>query len=346
MAVTPVVSGAVTLLDWANQLDPDGRVAPYAMMLAQQNEMLLDMPFAEGNLPTGHQGTIETGLPIAIWRKLYGGVPPSKGQSAKVTDLCGMLETRSEIDVEVARLNGNTREWRTSQARRYIEAMNQGAQQALIYGDASVNPEQFNGLAVRYNTINTANSELANNVISAGGSGNCTSIWLIGWGDEITGIFPKGSTAGLEAQDLGEYDAFDSSNNRYRAYGDLYKWKMGLHIRDWRYAVRIANISVSDLLARTGTQASSAATNILPLMARAQQLVPGSSGRWAFYCNRQVKGALAAMALDRSQGVLSVQDAFEQFGKLGPGFPTKQLEFLGTPIRTVDRILSTETALT
>lgn len=346
MALTPVTSGALTLLEWANRLDPEGKVAAYAMMLSQQNEMLFDMPFVEGNLPTGHEAVIETGLPTVTFRKMYQGTPPSHGKAAKVTDLCGMMETRSEIDREIARLNGNTREFRTRESKRFVEAMNQRAQQAAIYGDASVNPEEFNGLAVRYNTINTTNSQLANNVISAGGSGNCTSLWLIGWGDEVTGIFPKGSKAGLDIEDLGEFDAFDAQNRRYRAVGELYQWKLGLHIRDWRYVVRIANISVSDLLSRTGTQAANASTNILYLMARAQALVPSSSGRWAFYGNRQIKGALAAMALDRSQSVLSVQDAYEQFGKLGPGFPTKQLEFLSTPIRTVDRILSTETALT
>jgi hypothetical protein len=346
MALLPSASGAMTIFDWAQRIDPDGKIAAFAMMLSQQNEMLFDMPFIEGNLPTGHQASIETGLPTVVFRKLYQGVPPSKGSRATVTDLCGIAETRSEIDKAVADLNGNTREFRAGETKRFIEAMNQRVQQAAIYGDASINPEEFNGFAVRYNTINVNNSELANNTISAGGSGNCTSVWLVGWGDEVTGIFPKGSKAGLEVEDLGVFDAFDANNRRFRAVGERYEWKPGLHIRDWRYVVRICNISVSDLLAGTGTQAPTASTNLLRLMSRAQALVPGSNARFAFYGNRQVKGALAAMALDRSQSVLSVQDAFEQFGKLGPGFPTKQLEFLGTPIRTVDRILSTETALT
>lgn len=346
MALLPSASGALTIFDWAQRIDPDGKIAAFAMMLSQQNEMLFDMPYVEGNLPTGHQASIETGLPPAQFRKLYRGTPEGKGSRATVTDLCGILTGRNRIDVDVAELNGNTREFRAAETKRYIEAINQGAQQAFIYGDASINPEQFNGLAVRYNTINVNNSELANNTLSAGGSGNCTSVWLIGWGEEVTGIFPKGSSAGMKITDLGEFDAFDENGLRYRAVGEEYKWKLGLHIRDWRYVVRICNISVSDLLAGTGTQAPTASTNILRLMARAQALVPGSNARFAFYCNRQVKGALASMGLDRSQNVLSVQDAFNQFGKLGPGFPTKQLQFLETPIRTVDRILSTETALT
>ena len=42
------------------------------------NEVLDDMPFVEGNLPTGHKSTIRTGLPQAAWRKLNYGVKPGK----------------------------------------------------------------------------------------------------------------------------------------------------------------------------------------------------------------------------------------------------------------------------
>ena len=61
---------------------------------------------------------------------------------------------------------------------------------------------------MRYNTINTSTSEVAKNVISAGGAGSCTSVWLVVWGpNTIHGIFPKGSKAGLSHDDLGLGDA-------------------------------------------------------------------------------------------------------------------------------------------
>lgn len=348
MATMPVNSGAVTLLDWAKSIDPDGSTAAVAELLSQQNDVLDDIVFAEGNLPTGKQGSIRTGLPAATWRKLYGGVAPSKSQRATVTDTCGILEARSEIDKDVADLNGNSSSFRLSESSAFLEAMNQTFADSLIYGDVSQNPERFNGLSVRYNTINTSTSEVAKNVVAGGGSGNCTSIWLVVWGSEtVHGIFPKGSKAGLSHQDLGEFDAFDASNNRFRAVGDLWKWKCGLHVKDWRYVVRIANVSMTDLIGQSGTQANTAATWLPKLMTKALARIPSQSmGKAAFYCSRTVKEMLAVGALDKSQNALAIQQAIKQYGDVSTAFPTQQLTFLGVPVRTVDRILETETALT
>lgn len=348
MATLPIKAGAVTLLDMAKAMDPDGKIAKVAELLSQTNEILTDMPWVEGNLPTGHRGVIRTGLPTPIWRKLYQGVPPSKSLRAPVEDACGMLEDRNEIDKDVAELNGNTAAFRLDESQATIEGINQAMAQALIYGDSSLNPEQFNGLSVRYNTISTATSEVAKNVISAGGSGNCTSVWLVVWGkNTVHGIYPKGSEAGLSHDDLGLIDAFDANNNRYRAYADHWQWKCGVHVKDWRYIVRIANISMTDLLAQTGTQANTAATWLPKLLAKAQARIPfRGMGNAAFYASRTVKEMLAVGALDKSQNALAIQPALQQFGNLGEGFPQTELTFLGTPIRTVDRILETETALT
>ena len=53
-------SGKYTLLDWSKSLDPSGRTAKVAELLNQSNEALLDMPFFEGNLPTGHRSSVRT----------------------------------------------------------------------------------------------------------------------------------------------------------------------------------------------------------------------------------------------------------------------------------------------
>ena len=348
MATLATKPGAVTLLDITKAMDPDGKIAKVAELLSQTNEILTHMPFIQGNLPTGHRGVIRTGLPTPIWRKLYQGVPPSNSLRASVEDSVGILEDRSEVDKDVAELNGNEAQFRLDESQATIEGINQAMAQALIYGDASINPEQFNGLAVRYNTINTSTSEVAKNVISAGGSGNCTSVWLIVWGpNTITGIYPKGSQAGLQHEDLGLIDAFDANNNRYRAYADRWQWKCGLHVKDWRYVVRIANISVTDLLGQSGTQANTAATWLPNLMVKALARIPfRGMGKAVFYASRTVKEMLAVGALSKSQNVLSIQAGYQQFGNVEPGFVQGDLTCLGVPICTVDRILETESVLT
>lgn len=328
-------NGKVTLLDIAQSMDPQGKVADVAELLTQTNEILLDMPWFEGNLPTGHQGTIRTGLPTAVWRQFYQGVPPSKSQRAKITDACAMLETRSEVDVDEANLNGNASAFRLSEATAFVEGLNQTMADSLIYGNATVNPERFNGLAPRYSAISGATN--GQNIIDAGGTGSDnTSIWLVVWGKQTAfGIYPKGSQAGLTHKDLGEYDAFDANQNRFRAYGDLWQWKCGVHVKDWRYIVRIANIDVSNLVAE------SSAADLTKLLVRAFARIPlPGMGNAVFYANRTVKEMLSIQALAKSNNALSITEALRQFG--GVDVSIKELRFMGVPIRTVDRIVTTE----
>lgn len=328
-------NGKVTLLDIAQSMDPQGKVADVAELLTQTNEILLDMPWFEGNLPTGHQGTIRTGLPTAVWRQFYQGVPPSKSQRAKITDACAMLETRSEVDVDEANLNGNASAFRLSEATAFVEGLNQTMADSLIYGNATVNPERFNGLAPRYSAISGATN--GQNIIDAGGAGSDnTSIWLVVWGKQTAfGIYPKGSQAGLTHKDLGEYDAFDANQNRFRAYGDLWQWKCGVHVKDWRYIVRIANIDVSNLVSE------SSAADLVKLMVRAFARIPlPGMGNAVFYANRTVKEMLSIQALNKSQNALSISESLRQFG--GVNVAMQELRFMGVPVRTVDRIVTTE----
>lgn len=343
MSTLPTKAGAVTLNDFAKSIDPNGSVASTIELLNQSNEVLQDMTWMEGNLPTGHQTTARTGIPTATWRKMYKGVPPSKSTRAQIIDTCGFLEARNEIDVKVAGLNGNTAAFRMSEAMAQIEGMNQSLCETLIYGDTDVNPERFTGLTPRYNSLSAGSAQ---NIVDAGGTGSDnTSVWLVLWGEQtITGIYPKGSPAGLDHKDLGEIDAFDDSNNRYRAVSDLWRWDCGLSVKDWRYAVRIANVDVSDLIGQTGTQAASASTALIKTMIRAMARIPMMSmGRPVFYANRTVKEYLSIAALDKSSSALAVQPAINQFGTVAPGSVNNgTTTFLGIPVRTVDRILSTE----
>ena len=71
-------SNSSTLIDVANSLDPDGRVAKVAELLNQTNALLEDMPFIESNMETGHRSVVRTGLPSATWHDCTrGSSPPS-----------------------------------------------------------------------------------------------------------------------------------------------------------------------------------------------------------------------------------------------------------------------------
>ena len=344
MPTLPSVTGAVTLVDFAKSLDPSGKVATVTELLNQFNEILTDMIVVEANNTTSHRSTIRTGLPSAVWRQLYQGVPPSKSLRAQVDDSIGMLETRAEIDKDVIQLNGNTEEFRLSESIAFFESLNQTMAETLFYGNAAINKERFTGLAPRYSSKSGNN---ATNIINAGGTGSDnTSVWLVVWGENTChSIFPKGSQGGITHEDLGLIDAFDSSNNRFRAYADHWQWKMGLVLRDWRYVVRIANIDVSDLINQTGTQASGTSTYLLKLMLRAMARIPSMNmGRPVFYANRTVKEMISVLAMDKSQNAISITDATNQFGNVAPGsVGNGTLRFFGVPVRTCDQLLESET---
>ncbi len=329
-------ANVLTLADWAKRLDPDGKVPQIVEMLQMTNEILDDMLFKEGNLPTGERTTMRTGLPTVAWRLINQGVQPSKSTTAQVDEAAGMLEAWSEIDVELARLNGNVNAFRFSEAQAFIEAMNQEMAQTLIYGNASTAPEEFTGLAVRYSSLTAANGQ---NIIDAGGTGaDNTSIWLVVWGQQtVHGIFPKGSKAGLDHYDHGEVTVETTAGiagNRMRAFQDQWTWKCGIALRDWRYVVRIANIDVSALVLNDTTSAK-----LFQLLTKATWRIPSiNMGRAAIYVNRTVGQFLDIQAQDKvsSGGQLSYQVIDGR----------RIMSFRGIPIRTVDSILETEARVT
>jgi hypothetical protein len=334
----------LTLLDHAKRLDPEGRIATIAELLSTSNEILTDCVWKESNLPTGHREVIRTGLPDVYWRSLNQGIPSSKSTTAQVDEACAIMEARSEVDKDLAMLNGNTAAFRLSEDAAFLEAMNQRMATTLFYGNPATDPKEFLGLANRYNSTAAGNGQ---NVLKAGGNGSdTTSIYLVCWGDQTVFCpFPKGSKAGLIHEDLGEQTVYTNGGSvaeRMQALVTRYQWKCGLMVKDWRYAVRIANIEVSDFNALANTQAKTAYdSNIIHMMARAVYRLPNAGmGRCAFYMNRTVHSALSRLAMEASLGVLNIEQGLTQYGT-----SQSYLSFLGIPIRRCDAIVNTETAI-
>jgi hypothetical protein len=336
-------SNVLTLTDWAKRLDPKGKIQKTVELLSQTNEILKDMLYAEGNLPTGHRTSIRTGLPSVYWRLMNQGVAPSKSTTAQVDEQCGMLEAWSEVDKDLAELNGNVGSFRLNEAMAFLEAMNQEMADTLFYGSAA-NPEEFVGFSNRYSDLSATNGQ---NILDAGGSGSDnSSVWLVGWGaNECFGVFPQGSKAGIDHEDLGLVTVETTAGiagNRMRAYQDHWQWKNGLVVKDWRYVARIANIDISDLAGLATTQATTASTFIVKMMSRAIDRLPTLSGiSPVFYANRTVMSLLRVAALEKSSSAVSIEPGLNQFGQ--NIFETK---FLGIPVRLVDRLTITETQIT
>lgn len=334
--MTTLAATHPTLLDLTKRLDPDGKIATIAELMAETNDILDDMVWKEGNLPTGHRGTIRSGLPEPTWRKLYGGVQPSKSRTVQVTDACGMLEAYAEVDKALADLNGNTSAFRMSEDRAHIEGISQELASTLFYGNESTEPEAFTGFAPRFNDQAAENG--ANIITSAATPDNSdnTSIWLVVWGDNVHGIYPKGSTAGLHMNDMGEVTADASGGGYYQAYRSHYRFDAGLHVKDWRYVVRV-QIDEEDLVKNAAT-----GPDLIDLMAQAIEMVPNiNAGRPVFYCNRNVRGFIRRQIMNKvSSSTLSIEQLTRANGAL-----IRVPMFDGIPIRRCDAITSTETGI-
>jgi len=316
--------------DVARRLDPDGKIALVAEMMEEINLIIPDVPWIEGNLPTGTRLTRRTSLPSVGFRRINSGVDQSKSTTEQVDDVCGMLEAYADVDKKLADLNGNTNQFRLSESVAYLEAMNQKYVDTLIYGNVTTTPEAFQGFFTRDYYSDTGSEYF----IDAGGTGSDnTSILLVGWSpNKIYGIYPKASKAGLSTEDKGQVTLYDSSNRPYEGYRMHYVWECGLAVKDYRYAVRIGNIDVS-ALKTYGASTGDESPDITGMLIEAYNLIPHiDMCQPRIYCNKTVKTELDKMANDTGNRNVSVN--------VMDGKPVTN--FWGIPVKKVDAILDNE----
>ncbi len=320
----------VDLIDIYKQQDGRGQFVPIIEMLMEMNPMLDDAIAVECNKGTTHLHTVRSGLPAITWGKLYQGIPNSKGRTAQVEDTTGFVEGLSTIDKRLLDLSTNEGAVRLSEAQSFLEAMSNEVASKIIYGNSASDPEEFMGLAPRFNDLSAANG---NQIIDAGGVGaDNTSIWFVTWGDnQCNLLYPKGTQVGVNRQDMGEQRVTDGSGNAYYAKEEMFSWHIGLSVKDWRYVSRIANIDVSLM------QAGSVA--LYDFMRKAYYKLQNrrvAGGNIAIYCNRDVLESLDALATNAG--------ASDNFVRLKPmEIEGKEvMTFRGIPIRETDAIINTE----
>lgn len=303
-------------------------------ILNQKNAILDDMPWVQCNDGTGHKTKIRTGLPTPTWRALYTGVQPTKGTVAPVRDSCGNLEDFGEVDELEYELAGDDREtWRMQEDAAHIEGMSQAAATTFFYGNVTTNPERFHGLAPRYNSL-SASVPTSENIVNATGVGSDnTSIWLVGYGPTaLHGIFPKGTTAGLKAENLGRQVRQEADGSRFTVLMAKYSWQLGLTLRDWRCTGRICNIDVSDVRTTVANQ-KNLITYLIQLVERVEE---PAGGRQVLYCNKTIFTALRLGILEKIANNLTWETVEGR----------RVMMFDGIPVRRCDALLNTEAAVT
>ena len=312
-----------TLLDIA-QLMHNGSIQKVIEVLDETNDFTREAIFLPANGMFGHTGPIRTSLPPSTWRKYNDGVAYTKGTSRQITEALGSCEQYSRVDAGYTDKLADPRAYRQGEDMAHVEGLGQDIADAFIYADPDVYPERLKGLAPRITSAS------ASNAVDAGGSGeDTTSVWLVQWGENKCCLrYPEQSaSAGIRVEDLGKQlvDGVTSSTV-YLAYVTHFIQEMALWVPDDRSIQRICNIE---------TKGSSNILNPNDLIT-ALNRIPNNAAGTVIYCNPTIKTQLDIIAMNKSNVFYTGEDAF--------GKPVTM--FQGHPIRRVDAILDTETALT
>ena len=319
----------VDLIDIYKLQDGMGQYVEVIEMLMEMNPIMDDAVAVECNKGTTHLHTVRSGYPEVAWGKLYQGIPQSKSGKTQVEDTTGFVEGLSTIDTRLLKLSTNEGAVRLSEAKSYLEAMSQEVSKKVFYGNSASDPEEFMGLAPRFNDMSAPNG---NQIISAGGSGSDnTSIWFVTWGDEqCTLLYPKGTQAGVQREDMGQQRVTDATG-AYYVKEEKFEWHVGLAVKDWRYVARICNIDLSDIQAGT--------VKLYNFMRKAYYRLQSrrvAGGSMAIYCNRDVLEALDALASNQGNADNFTRLRYKEIEG------EEVLTYRGIPIRESDSILNTE----
>jgi hypothetical protein len=335
----------LNLVDVLRRTDNGKEVADIVELLSANNPILDDAIMVECNMGTFHRTTRRTGLPSVNWGALYKGIKQSKSRTQQVDDTTGFVEAYSSVDVRLLDITDNEAAVRASEGSAFMEALNQEMATGIFYHDTNTSPEKFKGLIAHgYGAL--ATSGPGAQIVDAGGTGSDnTSLWFITWGEQYTHlIHPKGIPAGIQREDKGEQKTLDTNGDPFYTMDELWRWHMGLVVRDWRFNVRVANIDVSDIAAGTVKLYNFLRAGYYKLqnrrIVRDGNKIDGakalSAKQIAIYCNRNVLEALDALATNAGNA-----DNFTRL-RYGELEGKEVLMYRNIPIRETDAILNTE----
>jgi hypothetical protein len=246
-----IANDRLTLVNAAKRRDPDGSMASVAELLSRSDTIIQDGVFVEANGEHFHRTTYRTGLPSGTWRPFNRGIQPTKSETSQVTDVMGMLDNMSFIDTKLLSLQRDPIGFRASEDAAFIQAFGQDMAAQAFYGvnQTAVPEEGFLGIHKRFDSAGASNARNIRQTLNDGA--DSTSIYFITWSEQTCHfIYPQGSSAGLEVDDLGVELVNDdqATPGQYRAARTYFSWSLGMCVRDWRYCGRVAEIETTSTL--------------------------------------------------------------------------------------------------
>ncbi|MDQ7835470.1 MAG: hypothetical protein RDU24_08820 [Humidesulfovibrio sp.] len=321
----------LTLMDLAKREDPNGDTAAIVEVLTEDNEILQDAIWTEGNDTFSNLSTQRSSLPSGTWRRINRGAGTEVSDTRQIVDTLGMLVSYAECDKTLADAAADPKAFRMSEASAFLEGLGQTLAEAMVYANGNIDPEQPTGLAPRLNTLSGTGTSKNTTLGCSGTGSDLTSVYLVNWSLNGTFMFyPRNQpNMGIKHQDLGEvtleeYDSSGASTGRkFQGYRDYFEVKAGMAVKDPRTVGRVCNIETS------GSSNLWSDDVMLNVMNRMKKRGQGSKA----YCNGTVLAQIDSAVKDKTNVNFTSAEIF--------GVPVQH--FRGVPIRRVDQILDTET---
>jgi len=313
----------MTLLEVIKRFDPEGNIMKIAEVLRDNNAFLEDLPFRMANDRITHTSVVRVSQPSGRTRRYNQPVLPSASSTEKNRDVVELLEDWSDLDELLGDQSGDLEALRASEDVAFVEGISQTTASRMVYGNNAVDPDQMTGILTRLDTID---DEF---VIDAGGTGSdLSSVVVVQPGvNQVYGVYPKGSQAGIQTKDWGRRIKENTSGEKLAVYTTQFKAHFGLVVENPKCMAAIRNIETSGAVNLFNFE------DIIDIKS-----VMKNGGKGAIiYVNRKIWAQIKKIALNRTNVNLTMDNVF------GDG----QMPVIdGSPVRLMDALTITEDAIT
>jgi hypothetical protein len=312
-----------TMLEVLKTIGPDGNMLTTAEVLEETNEVIQDLVWTEANNKMTHIGTVRNSDPEGEIRDFNAGTSRAASTRERIEDVIVQIERYSEPDKKLLDMMGSPDAYRADEARSITEGMGKQMVNKIFYGNNATNQADMTGIQPRLGTVDSVR------VWNTGGTGSdVSSIYGVIWGlDTCHMVYPTGTQVGIGVTDHGEQTVLDpaDSTKQFQAYRTHFTMDFGLHVRRPDSLIRIANIET----------AGSSSTFNEDLLIKALNKAYMRGIRMVLYVNDTIYSQMQIRMKDKANVNFSWSNAFGE----------NTLTFMGRPVRMVDKITNTETAI-
>jgi hypothetical protein len=330
-----------------SSLDAAAKFVMPKRVLDRMTPLVRMLPMKASNNILSNIAVRSDSLPVASTRLWNQGIKATAAKNVPLNDPIAMFEDYSEVDKDLWEIQNDPNMWRADQDMNHVEGLFQLMESTLFYGSLSQNPGGFNGLATRFNNLESypnGDQSWVPNVWNGGAStGSVTSAWMLEMSDDsLYGIYPANTAAGLSVRDLGEVTkelsaatGASGNNYMYQVLRSMLRWYMGMQVSDERCVQRICNINPTALSANNFDE---------NIFIQAKNWLPrgGEGSGTVILVNRALKTQIDIRAVSQKINTYFTppsNDTMDVFGKA-------VTRFQNIPIYVAEKILSTETVLT